>query len=94
MSIHIHEEVAKAALVRSDGADQVVQVCCERHAFARGGGNVHTVAGEVAVVAEIHASCCALVESVVCCRGSENDRCREGEECGCELHDGCLKNEF
>lgn len=87
---NLHEEVAEGARVGSGGADQVVEICSERHAYAGGRSDVYAVTLPVAVGAEEDAQVGTLGER----RGG---RCREGSgeesEAGCEeggeLH-GCF----
>lgn len=44
LAVSIHEEVAVATLVRTGGADFVLQIGTQRDADATLGGNVNTVA--------------------------------------------------
>lgn len=85
-SRHLHKEIAEAALVRTCSADQIVEIGREWNTFARGRVDVDTVAGEVAIVAEVYPGCSTLVELDVGCWSSKGDRSGEcGDGCG-ELH--------
>jgi hypothetical protein len=66
-----HKEVAKAALVRSSGANQIIEVCSEWDACTWRGIDVDAVALPVAVVAEVYACCCALRDGKIRSWGGE-----------------------
>jgi hypothetical protein len=86
LMIHLHKEIAKAALIRASRANQIIQVSSKRNAFTRCRRNMYTIALPVAVVAEIDPHCCAFVEGDIGCWGGEDGGCGQGEEGGGELH--------
>ena len=83
---HLHEEIAKAPLVRTSRADQVVHICTKCDALTRGRSNVRAVAGEFAVITEVHSECSPFVDvDVFCWRGKGDRRGKGSDSCG-ELH--------